>query len=90
MPSRSSIDPNGNGDASRLRACLRRRSGKTYEAWVIPAGGAPRPAGLFPSGEDTTVHLRGTVPKHAVVAVTVERAGGVSAPKHTPIFSTTT
>ena len=65
-------------------------SGKTYEAWVIPAGGSPRPAGLFPSGEDTTVHLRGTVPKHAVVAVTEERAGGVSAPRHTPIFSTPT
>ena len=65
-------------------------SGKTYEAWVIPAGGSPRPAGLFPSGEDTTVHLRGTVPKHAVVAVTEEHAGGVSAPRHTPIFSTPT
>ena len=65
-------------------------SGKTYEAWVIPAGGSPRPAGLFPSGEDTTVRLRGTVPKHAVVAVTEERAGGVSAPQHTPIFSTPT
>ena len=65
-------------------------SGKTYEAWIIPAGRSPRPAGLFRSGEDTTVHLRGTVPKHAVVAVTEEPAGGVSAPKHTPIFSTTT
>jgi anti-sigma-K factor RskA len=65
-------------------------SGKTYEAWVIPAGGSPRPAGLFPSGEDTTVHLRGSVPKHAVVAVTEERAGGVKAPTHTPLFSTST
>lgn len=65
-------------------------SGKTYEAWVIPAGRSPRPAGLFRSGEDTTVHLRGTVPNHAVVAVTEERAGGVNAPTHTPIFSTST
>ena len=65
-------------------------SGKTYEAWVIPAGGSPRPAGLFRSGEDATVRLRGAVPQHAVVAVTEERAGGVNAPTHTPIFSTST
>jgi anti-sigma-K factor RskA len=63
-------------------------NGKTYEAWIIPAGSSPRPAGLFHSGENTTVSLRGTVPKHAVVAVTEERAGGVKAPTQTPIFST--
>ena len=65
-------------------------SGKTYEAWVIAKGSAPRPAGLFSGGGNTMVHLRGTVPPHAVVAVTVERAGGVSAPTTTPIFSTPT
>jgi anti-sigma-K factor RskA len=62
--------------------------GKTYEAWVISTGRAPRPAGLF-SG-DGTVRLRGTVPQSAVVAVTVERAGGVRAPTTSPIFSTRT
>jgi anti-sigma-K factor RskA len=62
-------------------------SGKTYEAWVIPAGGSPRPAGLFPVGENTTVHLRGTVPHNAVVAVTVEPAGGSSHPTSTPFFT---
>ena len=62
-------------------------SGKTYEAWVIPAGGVPRPAGLFPGGGSTTLHLSGTVPRKAVVAVTVERAGGVNAPTQKPIFS---
>jgi anti-sigma-K factor RskA len=65
-------------------------SGKTYEAWVIPAGGSPRPAGLFSSGENATVHLRGTVPRHAVVAVTVEPAGGSKQPTRTPFFSTST
>ncbi|HEY3462938.1 MAG TPA: anti-sigma factor [Gaiellaceae bacterium] len=65
--------------------------GKTYEAWIIPAdGGAPRPAGLFPGGGSTTVRLRGTVPRNAVVAVTRERAGGVNAPTTSPIFSTPT
>lgn len=61
-------------------------SGKTYEAWVIRAGHSPRPAGLFAGGGSTTVRLRGTVPQHAVVAVTLERAGGVRAPTTTPIF----
>jgi anti-sigma-K factor RskA len=62
--------------------------GKTYEAWIIPTGGSPRPAGLFRSGENTTVHLHGTVPKHALVAVTVEPAGGSKQPTRTPFFST--
>jgi anti-sigma factor RsiW len=63
--------------------------GKTYEAWVIPSAGSgkPRPAGLFRGGTDTTVRLSGTVPQHAVVAVTRERAGGVSAPTTSPLFT---
>ena len=36
---------------------------------------------------NATVRLRGTVPRHAVVAVTRERAGGVKAPTMTPILS---
>lgn len=64
--------------------------GKTYEAWVIPAGRPPRPAALFPGGASTTAHLPGTVPRHAVVAVTVERAGGVDKPTQKPILSTPT
>jgi anti-sigma-K factor RskA len=61
--------------------------GKTYEAWVIPAGKPPRPAGLFDGGSSTSVRLRVAVPRHAVVAVTVERAGGVRAPTSTPIIA---
>jgi len=63
--------------------------GKTYEAWVIPRGRAPRPAGLFPGGT-TSVRLRGTLPRHAVVAVTRERAGGASTPTLPIVFSTPT
>ncbi len=63
--------------------------GKTYEAWVIPAGHAARPAGLF-SGSTSGVHLSGTVPQHAVVAVTLEPVGGSKKPTTTPIFSTST
>jgi anti-sigma-K factor RskA len=83
------VDPNRTATL-HIKGLSAAPSGKTYEAWVIPAGGSPRPAGLFRSGEDATVRLRGAVPQHAVVAVTEERAGGVNAPTHTPIFSTST
>jgi anti-sigma-K factor RskA len=61
-------------------------TGKTYEAWVIPANHSPRPAGLFPGGASTSVRLRATVPKNAVVAVTVEPAGGSQQPTTKPFF----
>jgi anti-sigma-K factor RskA len=63
-------------------------SGKTYEAWVIPAGQVPRPAGLFHGGVTTNLRLTGGMPSRAVVAVTVEPAGGSSKPTSTPIAST--
>jgi len=61
--------------------------GKTYEAWVIPPGQSPRPAGLFRGGLDSSLALRGSVSPKAVVAVTLEPAGGSRAPTTTPIFS---
>jgi Anti-sigma-K factor rskA len=59
---------------------------RTYEAWIIPASMPARPAGLFRGGADATVRLRGTVPRNAVVAVTIEHAGGASAPTSPPIL----
>jgi anti-sigma-K factor RskA len=64
--------------------------GKTYEAWIIPAGGRARPAGLFPGGRTSVVHLRGTVPAGAVVAATVEQAGGATAPTTPPVVTAAT
>jgi anti-sigma-K factor RskA len=65
--------------------------GKTYEAWIIPAGSTPRPAGLFRGGADSTLRLHGTVPPNAVVAVTMERAGGApDGPTMAPILSAQT
>jgi anti-sigma-K factor RskA len=62
--------------------------GKTYEAWIIPNGRAPRPAGLFAGGASSMLHLDGSVPKNAVVAVTLERAGGAkNGPTMAPILS---
>jgi len=65
-------------------------SGRTYEMWLIPKGGAPRPAGLFqsePAG--TALHmLSGPVDTSTLgaVAVTVEPESGSPAPTTTPII----
>jgi anti-sigma-K factor RskA len=83
------VGPNGQATLS-ISGLGTAPHGKTYEAWVIPTGTSPRPAGLFSGGGSTTVRLRGAVPQHAVIAVTVERAGGASAPTSTPIFSART
>ena len=61
--------------------------GKTYEAWVIPAGGRAKAAGLFSGEHTTTLRLRRNVPKGAVVAVTLERAGGARAPTSAPLLT---
>jgi hypothetical protein len=54
--------------------------GRTYEAWVI-AGKRVKPAGLFGGGPGRRyLRLTRSVPAHATVAVTRERAGGVAAP----------
>jgi anti-sigma-K factor RskA len=82
------LRPNGNATL-RVGGLTAAPSGKTYEVWVIPAGGRPRPAGLFAGGA-ATVRLRGTVPQHGVVAVTLERAGGVSSPTTSPVVSAQT
>jgi anti-sigma-K factor RskA len=81
-----SVGPSGTATLS-VSGLAAAPHGKTYEAWIIPAGQAPRPAGLF-SGSTSALHLRGTVPQHAVVAVTIEPAGGSTKPTTTPIFST--
>ena len=57
-------------------------SGKTYEAWVIQ-GKTPRRAGTF--GQVKPFKLTRPVPQGAVVAVTLERHGGVNAPTTKPI-----
>jgi anti-sigma-K factor RskA len=61
-------------------------AGKTYEAWVIEDGN-PLPAGTFSGGGRVAFALTREVPDGAVVAVTVERAGGVRKPTTTPLFA---
>jgi anti-sigma factor RsiW len=75
------------GKAALAVALPQAPGGKTYEAWVAH-GGAPRPAGLFRGGDGTTaVLLSRAVPTGGVVAVTVERSGGVNAPTGRPILT---
>jgi anti-sigma factor RsiW len=81
------VAPSGEG-VLLVRRLPAAPSGKTYEAWVIPHGGAPKPAGLFSGGGRTTVvRLKQTVPRGAIVAATVERSGGVSAPTQKPFLA---
>jgi anti-sigma factor RsiW len=62
-------------------------SGKTYQTWVIEDG-APVSAGVFEGSPDrSVVPLDEEVPDGAVVAVTVENAGGAEAPTSDPIVA---
>jgi anti-sigma-K factor RskA len=61
----------------------------TYEAWVIREGEPAVPAGLFSGGDEraTVVPLNAPVPEGAIVAVTVEQAGGVDQSEQQPIIT---
>ena len=61
-------------------------AGKTYELWVIH-GTTPTRAGEFAGGDRSVVSVDGTVGKDAVVAVTLERSGGVDAPTSAPLVA---
>lgn len=67
-------------------------AGKIYEMWLIPKGGAPKPAGLFrPDARGGAVHVQpGAVDagNAAAVAVTLEPEGGSPAPTSTPFLVT--
>ncbi len=88
---KGSVVVDGQGSGTLVVADLASApTGKTYEAWVIK-GAAATPAGTFASGGDTTVvHLAHAVPRGSIVAVTVERAGGTSAPTVKPFIVSAT
>jgi len=73
------------GTAAVALSLPRAPAGKTYEAWVMRKGTA-RPAGIF-SGS-TVAKLQRSVPRGAVVAVTLEPAGGVDQPTTKPLAAT--
>lgn len=75
------------GNAALALARLDRApSGKVYEVWVID--GTPVRAGLMKGGSGgSAVRLERPVPAGSIVAVTVERAGGVDAPTSKPVLT---
>lgn len=65
---------------------------KTYEMWFIGTNGAARPAGTFntnDSGDQWSV-LAGALQPGDTIGVTVEPAGGSTAPTTTPVVAVTT
>ena len=78
------------GSATLLVSAPPAPSGRTYEAWVIESGKAV-PAALFDGGNGASV-IRITRPVRpgAVVAITLERAGGVKQPTQKPLMATGT
>jgi anti-sigma-K factor RskA len=75
-PGRLIVD---DGRATLVLCLDRAPAGKTYEAWVLKQGEQPYPAGLFPGG-CASVDVAEPVAEGNVVAVTLERAGGVRIP----------
>jgi anti-sigma-K factor RskA len=61
-------------------------AGKTYEAWVIQDD-QPVRAGTFGGGGQVAFLLTRKVPEGAIVAVTLEQAGGVDRPTTDPVFA---
>jgi anti-sigma-K factor RskA len=63
---------------------------RTFELWLVPPTGAPKPAGLFrPNalGESVTVSPVSVRPSQTkAIAVSIEPSGGSSAPTTTPIL----
>jgi anti-sigma-K factor RskA len=78
------------GSATLVVDAPRAPRGKTYEAWVIDRG-TPTRAGLFRGGGGPAViRIARRVRPGAVVAVTLERSGGVDQPTQKPLMATRT
>jgi len=85
MGDRGALAVAPDGTAAIALTVPRAPEGKTYEAWVIRDGAAQR-AGLF-SGA-TVLLIDRPIKPGSVVAVTLERAGGVDAPTSKPLAAT--
>jgi anti-sigma-K factor RskA len=85
MGDRGALAVAPDGSAAIALSAPNAPTGKTYEAWVIRDGAARR-AGLL-SGR-STLRIEQRVDKGAIVAVTLERAGGVDRPTTPPVAQT--
>jgi anti-sigma-K factor RskA len=83
------VEPSGDAILT-VNGLGRAPAGKTYEIWVIEDG-QTRPSGLFPGAPGrSVVPLTERVPEGAVVAVTLEPAGGTSKPSGKPLVTSET
>jgi anti-sigma-K factor RskA len=82
MGARGTLAVAPDGTAAIALTVPRAPAGKTYEAWVIRDGAARR-AGLF--SRSTVLRIQRPVKPGSVVAVTLERAGGVDQPTNKPL-----
>jgi anti-sigma-K factor RskA len=87
MGERGELVRSSDGDAVMVvRNLAPAPEGKTYEAWVIDAGG-PVPAGLFEGGDQEIVLLEEPVAEGSMVAVTLEPRGGSKQPTGDILFA---
>jgi anti-sigma-K factor RskA len=83
------IEPSGEATLI-VEGIGRAPAGRTFAIWVIEDD-QPVPAGLFPGAPGrSAIPLTRPVPEGAVVAVTLERAGGVQQPTSDPLFTADT
>jgi len=87
MGDRGALAVAPDGTAALALTVPRAPEGKIYEAWVIDSG-TPTRAGLFEGRDGTSVlRVQRRVRPGAVVAITLERAGGVDRPTQKPLMS---
>jgi anti-sigma-K factor RskA len=63
------------------------QSDRTFQLWIVPPSGAPQPAGLFRGQQSSAVYVSRTnvdLSRTAAIAVSVEPAGGSTAPTTQP------
>jgi hypothetical protein len=85
-PGQAVVQVRRSGAASlQMRGLPAPPAGYVYEAWIIPPGAAPVPAGTTASGQ-ADLPLSGQV-VGTTVAITQEVAPGVNAPTSTPILA---
>jgi anti-sigma-K factor RskA len=84
---KGSVIVSGNNAALVVSDLAPAPAGRTYEAWVIEDGHANRAGTFTGSGRTIVIRLTHPLPAGAVVAVTVERAGGVDQPTNKPFIT---
>jgi anti-sigma-K factor RskA len=84
LPGVGSVLTKAGGKVTLFASIRHAPAGKTYEAWVIH-GQAAVPAGLFQGGGTIKLTLTKPAKPGDVIAITIEPAGGTTAPTTKPI-----